>query len=78
MEYKSKSKLEEVKIGNSCFLNTYITNDELSYILEINYLEGKFVSEKKFSNDFNGIAYMEEVKSLYRNENDVKRYFGII
>lgn len=73
-----KSKLEEVKIGDNCFLNTYITNDELNYILEINYLEGKFVAEKHFSNDFNGIAYMEEVKSLYRNENDVKRYFGLI
>lgn len=73
-----KSKLEQVKIGDNCFLNTYITNDELNYILEINYLDGKFVAEKQFSNDFNGIAYMEEVKSLYRNENDVRRYFGLI
>lgn len=73
-----KSKLEEVKIGESCFLNTYISHDELNYILEINYLEGRFVAEKQFPNDFNGIAYMEEVKSLYRSEDDVKRYFGII
>jgi hypothetical protein len=73
-----KSKLEEEKICDTCSLNTYITYDEKNYILEINYLDGKFISEKIFTNDFNGISAMEEIKNQYRNENDVKKYFGII
>ena len=73
-----KSKLEEKKISEDCVLNIYISYDEQSYVLEINYLDGRFVAEKTFPNNYDGIAYMEEVKGLYRNENDVKRYFGII
>lgn len=73
-----KSKLEEEKICDTCSLSTYITYDEKNYILEINYLDGRFVSEKIFTNDFNGISAMEEIKNQYRNEDDVKRYFGII
>jgi hypothetical protein len=73
-----KSKLEEKKISDGCSLNTYITYDEQSYILEINYLDGKFVAEKIFPNNYMGIAEMEEVKGHYRNENDIKRYFDII
>lgn len=76
--FYSKSKLEEKKICDECFLNTYITYDEKSYILEINYLDGRFVSEKYFPNDFNGISAMEEVKEQYRTEDDIKRYFNII
>ena len=74
----TKTELESKKISDDCFLKTYITHDEKTYILEINYKSGRFVSEKQFPNNFNGVAYMEEVKSCYRDENDVKRYFGII
>ena len=73
-----RSKLEEYKLSENCFLNTYITYDEKNYVLEINYLDGRFVAEKTFPNDYNGIGRMEEVKNQYRDENDVKRYFGII
>lgn len=75
---KLRSKLEEKKISDDCYINTYITYDEKTYILEINYLEGKFISEKIFPNDFNGIVHMEEVRNNYRTERDVQRYFGII
>ncbi len=73
-----RSKLEEKKISDNCYINIYISYDEKTYILEINYLGGKFVTEKIFPNDFRGISEMEEVKNNYRNDNDVKRYFGII
>ena len=73
-----KSKLEEKAISENCSLNTYITYDETNYVLEINYLDGKFISEKQFANNYIGIAKMEEAKDLYRNEEDVKRYFGLI
>lgn len=73
-----KSKLEEKKISNNCVIKTYITSDEKSYILEIDYLQGKFIAEKIFSNDLKGIASMEEVKNLYRSEQDIQAYFGII
>jgi hypothetical protein len=73
-----KTELESKKISDNCFLKTYITYDEKTYILEINYRSGRFVAEKQFSNDFNGIAHMEEIKSQYRSEEDVKRHFGII
>lgn len=72
-----KSKLEEKKISEGCSLNTYITYDEQSYVLEISYLNGKFIAEKTFPNNFSGIADMEEIKDQYRNENDIKRYFDI-
>lgn len=73
-----KEKLEECKLSEDCFINTYITYDEKSYILEINYLEGRFVSEKTFPNNKSGVARMEEEKHVYRDENDVKRYFKLI
>lgn len=73
-----RSKLEEKKISDDCFLNTYITYDEQNYVLEINYLDGKFIAEKIFTNDFNGVANMEEVRNNYESERDVKKYFGII
>ena len=73
-----KSELEKIDISENCFLKVYINCDEQSYVLELNYLEGKFKAEKTFPNNIDGVAYMEEVKSLYRNENDIKRYFGII
>lgn len=73
-----RNKLEEIKISENCKVNIFISMDETSYILQINYLDGKFISEKSFANNFNGIASMEEVKNFYKSENDVKRYFGII
>ena len=73
-----KSKLENYPLSDNCFLNIYITYDEKNYVFEIDYLDGKFVSEKQFANNYQGIAQMEEVKSQYRNEDDVKRHFGII
>lgn len=75
---ETRSKLEEKKISTNCIIKTYITGDEKTYILEIDYLQGKFVSEKRFSNDFKGIASMEEVKNLYKSEHDIQSYFGII
>lgn len=73
-----KSELEKIDISETCFLKVYITCDEAKYVLELNYLDGKFVAEKTFQNSMDGVSGMEEVKDLYRNENDVKRYFGII
>lgn len=73
-----KTELESKKISQDCFLKTYIAYDEEVYILQINYKSGRFVSEKQFPNNFNGIAHMEEVKNQYRTEDDVKKYFGII
>ena len=73
-----KSELEKNIISDDCFVKIYITLDEERYVLELNYLEGKFIAERQFQNNMDGIADMEQVKDLYRNENDVKRYFGII
>lgn len=73
-----KSELEKIKISENSFLKVYIAIDEENYVLELNYLDGQFVSEKMFPNNIDGVAYMEEVKNLYRSENDVKRYFGLI
>lgn len=73
-----KTELESKELSKDCFLTTYITYDEKTYILEINYRDGRFVAEKQFPNDYNGIAHMEEIRNQYRNEDDVKRYFGLI
>lgn len=73
-----KTKLEVKKISGDCFLATYITQSEQNYVLEINYREGKFVSEKMFPNNYLGIAEMEEIKNQYKDVNDVKKYFGIV
>ena len=75
---ENKLKLEEKVISSNCTLNTYITRDERSYVLEINYLKGRFVSEKFFSNDLEGVELMEEAKELFKTEYDIKEYFGII
>lgn len=75
---EDKLKLEEKIISKNCILSTYITRDEINYILEINYLKGKFVSEKLFSNNLDGIELMEEAKELFKTEYDIKEYFGII
>jgi hypothetical protein len=74
----SKTFLEEKKVSNQCFLNTYISYDEENYILEINYLDGKFIAEKLFANNINGVAKMEETIGQIKNEDDIRRYFGII
>lgn len=72
-----KNKLEQIEISNECHLNIYITYDEQHYILELNYLKSRFVAEKQYPNNYNGVASMENEKLKYRNEEDVKRYFGI-
>lgn len=74
----NKFKLEEKIICKNCVINTYITNDEQNYILQIDYLQGKFISEKIFANDLSGIEYMEQTKDLFKTEFDIKEYFGII
>jgi len=74
---ENKFKLEEKVICKNCIINTYIAGDEQSYILQINYLQGKFISEKIFTNDLNGIELMEETKNLFKTEYDIKEYFGI-
>lgn len=74
----NKFKLEEKTICKNCVINTYIAQDEKNYILQIDYLQGKFVSEKTFANDLNGIELMEETKNLFKTEYDIKEYFGII
>jgi hypothetical protein len=73
-----KNKLEEIKITSDCYLNLFVAIDDSAYILEINYLDGQFVAERQFPVSPNGIEGLEETKSLYRNENDFKRHFGII
>lgn len=73
-----KNKLEQIKLSNDCHLNIYITCDERHYVLELNYQKSRFIAEKQFPNNYNGVAAMENEKLKYRNENDVKRYFGII
>ena len=73
-----KSKLETYQLSDNCVINTYITYDENNYVLEIDYMNGKFTAEKTFINNYYGIAEMEEVRTQYRNEDDVKKYFGII
>jgi hypothetical protein len=75
---EDKSKLEEKVISKNCIIATYITKDERSYVLQINYLQGRFISEKLFSNDLDGIELMEEAKELFKTEYDIKEYFGII
>lgn len=71
-------KLEEKRISNNCLIKTYITNDEKHYILELDYLDGKFIAEKLFSNDYKGIASMEDVKNRYQTEYEFQSYFGIV
>jgi hypothetical protein len=73
-----KSKLEEIKISNECFMNIYITGDEKHYVLEINYQKSRFIAEKQYPNNYYGVGDMEEEKSKYRSEHDVKKYFGIV
>lgn len=73
-----KFKLEEKIVCKNCVINTYIARDEKNYILQIDYLQGKFVSEKIFTNDLNGIELMEEAKDLFKTEYDIRGYFGII
>jgi hypothetical protein len=74
----NRFKLEEKIICKNCTINTYIARDEKNYILQIDYLQGKFVSEKIFTNDLTGIELMEEAKDLFKTEYDIKEYFGII
>lgn len=73
-----KTELESKKISKDCFIKTYITYDEQTYVLQIDYKSGQFIAEKQFPNNYDGIADMEEIKSMYKNEDDVKRHFGII
>lgn len=73
-----KYKLEERVISENCKLNTYITGDEQSYILEIDFLKGKFISQKTFPNNLGGIALMEEIKNIHKTELDIIEYFGIL
>lgn len=71
-----KSKLEEIEIvPDKCYLNIYIKMDESSYVLEINYMNGRFIAEKNFPVNERGVAAMEEAKSQYRNEADFQNYF---
>ena len=73
-----KTELESKRISENCYIKTYITHDESMYILQIDYKLGQFIAEKQFPNNYNGIASMEEIKNQYRNENDVKKHFGIL
>lgn len=75
---QGKIQLDFNIFSESSFMATYITSDEKTYVVEINYRNGKFVSEKQFPNNTEGVAQMEELRSLYRSEFDIQRYFGII
>lgn len=72
-----KEKLEEWTISDNCSINTYISYDEQNYILEINYMDGRFISEKLFPNNQSGVARMEELKHRYKCEEDVRKYFEL-
>lgn len=74
---EDRIKLEDKTISKNCIINTYINKNEEFYILEINYLKGKFISEKIFTNDLNGVELMEETIKLFKTEHDIKEYFGI-
>ncbi len=74
----SNTKLESNRIGDNCYINIHITQNEESYIFELNYKEGRFISERVFPNTRDGVAAMEEMKDAYKNENDVLKYFGLI
>jgi hypothetical protein len=73
-----KIELEQQKIDHNCVIKTFLTKDERYYILQLNYMGGKYVAEKTYSNNMIGVGYMEEFKQLYRNEYDFKKYFGFV
>lgn len=78
LKIDTKTKLESNKLSDKCFINIYITKNEAAYVLELDYLSGRFVAQKTFPNNLDGVAYMEETRDLFKNEDDVKKYFGII
>lgn len=73
-----KTQLDSNSFSKDCFVATYITPDEKTYIFEINYLDGKFVCERTFPNSREGVAAMEEFKCTYKCELDVRKHFGLI
>jgi hypothetical protein len=77
--FNLKNKLEEIEVvPEKCYLNIYIRADESSYVLEINYMKGKFIAEKNFPVNQKGVEAMEEIKNQYKSELDFRRYFEII
>jgi hypothetical protein len=73
-----KIELEQQKIDTNCVIKTFLTPDERYYILQLSYMDGRYVAEKSYTNDVVGVGYMEEFKQLHRSEYDFKKYFGFI
>lgn len=72
-----KTKLEELSVSEKAKLTTYVSYDDEHLILEMDYLNGKFIMEKTFPNNYKGVEQIEELKQLYKTEYDVKRYFNL-
>lgn len=73
-----KIELEQQKVDNNCVIKTFLTTDEKYYVLQLNYMNGRYIAEKTYTNNIMGVGYMEEFKQLYRSEHDFKKHFGFI
>jgi hypothetical protein len=58
-------------------ITTLMDYNEEKIFLKVDYLDGKFIIEKQFRNNYIGIDEFEKTKNNLMSEESVKAYFGM-
>lgn len=69
--------IEKVSLTKNLKHTVSVAYDESKVFLEINYMNGKFILQKTFTNNYVGINELETTRKEFNNEEKVKEHFGI-
>jgi len=74
---ENKQVIEELELADNLKMEVSVTFDETKVFLDVIYLDGKFTVQKNFTNNYIGLAELEEAKKQFNTEEKVKAYFGL-
>jgi len=72
-----KTTLEQTRISEDLSYKIQISPDEEVVYLSVNFMNGRFIVEKTFRNNYNGLEKLKKSISLLNTEEKVIEYLKI-
>lgn len=72
-----RSTIEKRELTDNLIHKIQITTDEESLFLVVEYMDGRFIIEKNFKNNYIGLEAMNQTCEKFDTEEKIKQYLGI-
>lgn len=72
-----RTKLEQTKITDNLLHTLYLSADEDRVFLTVDYMNGKFMIEKSFTNNKMGLDELSIIKNQFNEEDKIRKYLKL-